>query len=527
MPNTTTPINLDLDFKLVKQLAIQEDKEGLQKLIDQGYCITELEGEFSAVGQLILEKNINAAEFLIEKFGASRNEAVKAAAMIGNTDYTFQLLYKGAGFDDAIQGALLGGNKALFWKLWGYRPDMSVAAYTAAKINDIETLAWLEKQNPPPSPVYIVKGAIEGGHTELEEKWLTHPEVTAEGVFYTLGSANKSETINDNLFHQLKRSQMVPTLYDFAAKGASYKNHRAFVFSLIKNAHAGLGYGVLGATTGGHVQLNNDLLQITPPAVQKDMLLTMIQGATTGGHLALLKKYLEKDKTGQGLEIALMIAIDANQTHIINAFADHMPSTYRVSKTMFNYKINLLPRKVDFIENSTLNLMSRNEVLIYLLSVDSRFRELVLPKILREKWPFSTANIGLQAQQIEHYLKNYGMTFPVALELTMTTHLNLHYWILHSYQIMKQYDLNRDLFKLITTYITSITFEDVTQLLDNFLKVTDNQLRRLPSYVPGKGITLFAPNNKNNVPTRQSVVRPMLMDKHDNPNNNNISKKRY
>lgn len=98
-------------FEKIIQFAKEGDDVSLNQLIDQGYCIHEFVGEYNPIMQLAKDNEVEAVDFLLYRFKASRHHAVEGYALGGHVDRATEQLALGASQEAMMKGYARGGHE--------------------------------------------------------------------------------------------------------------------------------------------------------------------------------------------------------------------------------------------------------------------------------------------------------------------------------------------------------------------------------------------------------------------------------
>ncbi len=331
-------------FKIIYDLAKNQNKEELEKIIKDSITIDILQGDFTPCALLAFENNKNAVDFLIKNFNVNSGEAVFGATRGNNLDLLKTLLAKGnADIPYAGAGAAVGGNIQLikFFIAQGAPVDnlvyyasrgkhtkivkiltdefgsnietINMALRGAATSSDVDLMDYFIARGAEPK--YALIGAAEEGHIAFLNHLLEKP---------IYSSINKTDYLNPAVFNAAKRGDF-DLVNDLIILGAS------------KNSAA------RGAVVGGHKQhldkfLDennvNNVVQIAAKARQVNLVNYLIevkgasryialQGTAIDGNINLFKK-LNPPTNFQADETILELASINGHTNIVNYYIDCM-----------------------------------------------------------------------------------------------------------------------------------------------------------------------------------------------------------
>src|SRR5665213_548847 len=103
--NQHTKMQLETIYQLVKT----KDEKALATVIETADCIGIFQGENNPIVLFAKEGDCESVEFLINKFKASLNPAVRGAAHGCHFEFMNKLIGRGASVDYAAWGAACGG----------------------------------------------------------------------------------------------------------------------------------------------------------------------------------------------------------------------------------------------------------------------------------------------------------------------------------------------------------------------------------------------------------------------------------
>lgn len=275
-------------FEIICDLAKQQNEPELIKLLNAGVCLSEYKDDHNPISFLAMQGNVKAVNFLINKFHANLNHAVKGYAIGGYVEQVNQLIAQGANSNVALKGYAQGGHIEQVIQLLDLHANYSTAAEGYARGGYIEQVnqmlnldrtavmgairgyaqrGYVEQVNQllnrdPMHGLVAIMGYSKGGHVEQVNQMLAQRRGFGPLIDFNIAVMNYAqkgyiEQVNQ-LLHQSAGRNLV--IRDFAVMGYARGGHIEQVNQLL-NQGADRNRALEGYAQGGHIEQVNQLLK--------------------------------------------------------------------------------------------------------------------------------------------------------------------------------------------------------------------------------------------------------------------------
>lgn len=436
------------NFDLIYQAAVNGDEEEIKKLASI-CCIDERDGTgvYTAAGKLTVDGNKKAALLLI-KYGASVNWVAKAAAIV--RDYAFiEELQKNheVSVDYIAEGSAIGGDveHAEHLRLQ-YKANVSNIARGAAICGnyDYVTKLYSMRSTFDSTVQCISEGLGQEEHIDLGKKWTKN---------YTWRSAvsrmAKGAAIGGYIEYAEFLRQHHSADPSMIAEGAAMSGYWHYVDYLSADVEINHKNTLIGASEGGFKDYATHLLikHCLPIAHARF-------GAKEGGHQQFVDEIFSANHSESYINILAKEA--AEQGDVLSAEFWYVKQGADIKIIAQGFE------KCGAFDNEKLTLSRLADCR------NDHFRKALGETIkVPELEEFDMTQQVPRATTIRKYKMNYQIDFDQAFALT-SPKVEMQIWLLQGYQLVQQQKLIPEIFILIASFISPMTYAQTEGLFNGF-----------------------------------------------------------
>ncbi len=271
-------------FETICQLAKDKNEAELSKLVKSGVCIDLLQNETTPVMFLAEEGDFLSVKFLIKKFQASINFALRGYSAGGYIEQVEDLISRGASLNYAAEGYAIAGNKKEVENLLAQGASLNITVHGYACGGHHKQVKKLLERGA--SLNYALRGYAMTDQVEQVDNLLKQRPLLMRHAAWAYARSGNVKQVENLIEHGVE--------LEFPIIGYACSGYKSQVKDLIarggKLVHAAIGYAI-----GGHSDLVEDLIS---RGVSLD---DVVQAYARGGHVAQVENLIAR---GANLENA-------------------------------------------------------------------------------------------------------------------------------------------------------------------------------------------------------------------------------
>lgn len=303
----------------IYQMAKTQNEQQLSEFLST-HSVGLIENDESAIQILARENDEQSVDFLISKFEANVNAAVMGAAQGNHSKLMVKLLAAGGLLNFALTGAVLGNHIEMAKKILKKGPlainDSIKAAATNPSLRIIYDLLMQDKKNPHPHAEYdALIGASKYNNRELLEE-LLNQKIPIYLAILGAASGGHFDVVDDLLQRNLPNKSHA---LNFALQGAAIYGSIEYINKYQEQADFNFIADGLGET--GNSNLFIYFMNEVPDLKKIIFLNRACYAAGKGGHANFIRNLIGK---GAIPDLALRGAAEKGHIFVLNVLSEYL-----------------------------------------------------------------------------------------------------------------------------------------------------------------------------------------------------------